>query len=365
MSGLRLPACSRALYEVPRQEHDAAAALPSLFAGVFNAGDCDSVTDGEVVHFQTRHFRESLPTNEARELFRDSVRLVEIETFSFCNRKCWFCPNAAIPSRQDRAANQYMDEELYLRIIDELASVDYRGHVQFGRYNEPLADRIILMRLRQASDRLPRAWLYLHTNGDFLTREYLEELCTVGLNGLALQTYLGNDQHWDEQAMKDRQRQQLNRLGLQVVKKLCSVPGFRHHYVTDFPGVHVTIDARNFDRIGTDRGGLVEIQRDRPRTAPCLMPFRNMYIDWPGNVMPCCNLRSDVPEHAQHIACRLQDGHSIFDAFTALHGWRKNLMRFGPKTAPCATCRMDEDLVPTAQAGELARLYDLIEAPLH
>ncbi len=316
----------------------------------------------EEIQFRRNHFAPSLPPDEARELFALSVGYVEIETFTYCNRKCWFCPNSTMPERQDKAGNRYMNEDLYLRIVDELASVNYTGQIQFGRYNEPLADRVILDRIIQAKRRLPLAWLYTHTNGDFLTPEYLEELALSGLDELAIQTYLGNEQHWDEADMLDRQSKQIERLGLRISKTICSVPGFRHYHELDYEGMTVRIDARNFDSIGTDRGGLVQIQQERPRTAPCLIPFSRMYIDYTGDVMPCCNLRSDRPEHKEFSVCRLQDGHSISDAFVALHGWRKSLMRFGPKSGPCATCRYDETDVDPSQAGELERLYQLANA---
>jgi MoaA/NifB/PqqE/SkfB family radical SAM enzyme len=284
--------------------------------------------------------------------------MVEIETFTYCNRRCWFCPNASLPQRQDKAGNQYMDRALYKRILDDLESIGYRGNVQFGRYNEPLAERdVILDRITMAREWLPRAWLYTHTNGDFLTRDYLYALYIAGLNELQIQTYLGNDERWDEQAMLKRQAQQLGKLGLKIERIGCAVYGMRHQHKTDYPGMDVWVDARNFDAIGTDRGGLLPIRQEEPRTAPCLVPFSALYIDWNGSVMPCCNLRSDVPEHQQYVACRLQDGFSIFDAFVALHSWRKSLMRFGPKAAPCATCRYDEDAVPATAAGELERIY--------
>jgi hypothetical protein len=351
-----------------------------FWRGVVGSGTCaeaarTSGTNGtdliiaETIHFQAHHFRSDLTDDESRELFRTSVRYVEIELFTYCNRKCWFCPNAKMPERQDKAGNQYMDDGLYLRILDELASIDYCGQIQFGRYNEPLADhRTISARIKQARDRLPKAWLYSHTNGDFLTPRYLDLLGTAGLNELCVQTYLGNDQRWDEAAILARQAQQLDKLGLKIRKTRCSVPGFRHHVETDYSGTQypstmlVTLDARNFDRIGTDRGGLLPICQDKPRTAPCMIPFERLYVDWTGDTMPCCNLRSDRPEHAAYVACRLQDGNSIFAAFAALHGWRKSLMRFGPKAAPCSNCRYDEDSVGAESAPDLERIYARIKS---
>jgi MoaA/NifB/PqqE/SkfB family radical SAM enzyme len=314
---------------------------------------------GETVQFTANHFRSDLSDAEKRDLFRCSVRYVEIELFTYCNRKCWFCPNSSMPFRQDKDGNEFMDRGLYSRILDDLASIDYRGQIQFGRYNEPLADDAILARINEARDTLPRAWLYTHTNGDFLTPLYLDELKAAGLRELKIQTYLGNNERWDETAILDRQRSQLARLGLRIRKTLTAAPGQRHFHETDNPGMLVTIDARNFDAIGTDRGGLVEIRQDRSRTAPCLIPFSNMYIDWNGNVVPCCNIRSDVAEHAEFVVSRLQDGASIFDAYAALHGWRLSLLRFGEKSGPCTTCRYDEDAVPESAAPELERIYQL------
>lgn len=312
----------------------------------------------ENVTFTANHFRHDLNDEEKRELFRSSVDYCEIECFSFCNRRCGFCPNASIPQRQDKAGNRFMDESLYLKILDDFASIGYQGKVQFGRYNEPFSERVILDRIRQARERLPRSWLYSHTNTDYLNPAYLEEIADAGLNGLELQVYLANGQPYDEQKMLERRQQILDRLGLKLTKTVCQSPGFRHQHETDYPRMQVRIDARNFSQIGTDRGGLVQIQQ-RPRVAPCLIPFSSLYVDWNGSTVPCCNIRSDVPEHAPYVVSRLQDGLSIFDAYAALYGWRLGLMRFGEKSGPCATCRYGETDVGPEAADGLERIYQL------
>jgi hypothetical protein len=282
------------------------------------------------------HFQKDLSDWDARRLFKDSVTMVEVETFTFCNRKCFFCPNAVKPERQDRANNRYMDESLYLRILSELASIDYQGAVTYSRYNEPLADRIILTRIRQARQTLPKAKLSTHTNGDYLTRAYLDELKVAGLNKLCVQTYLSNDEHWDEKKMLYRQGRQLARLGLRG-HPLIAIPE-RHLVLTDYVGMEVTFDARNMDQIGTDRGGLVQLERKVQRRSPCFIPFQHLYVDFNGSVMPCCNLRSDVEEHRKYVVDSLVGGRSIFQAWANLADWRRELLTFGPKKAPCDTC---------------------------
>lgn len=310
------------------------------------------------ISFNPAQFQSDVSPEVARALFKQFVRFVEIETFTFCNRKCWFCPNSGMPSRQDRAGNRYMDETLYLRILGDLRSIEYDGQIQFGRYNEPLADRIILTRIRQAREHCPKAFLYTHTNGDYLTREYLEELSSAGLNAIRLQTYLGNNDRYDDARMQARQKQQLEKLGLRIARTLVSVVEYRHYHLTDYPKLQLTIDARNFDRIGIDRGGLVQVNVPKAeRTAPCMAPFKSLYIDWTGDTVPCCNIRSDAPMHQKYIVSRLQEGAGVFDAYVALYAWRKGLLRFGPKAAPCNTCNHETKSVPPEAAGWLDALY--------
>jgi len=136
------------------------------------------------------HFSREISPSAARYLFKRSIERVEIEPFSYCNRVCWFCPNAKIDRR---STNKYMPEDLYLQIMTELSEINYCEQITFSRYNEPLSDRIILTRIRQARELLPRAFLQAHTNGDYLTRSLLDELRDAGLNRLRVQVYLGND----------------------------------------------------------------------------------------------------------------------------------------------------------------------------
>ena len=117
------------------------------------------------------HFRPIPELEAAKALFKKSVKLVEIEIFSYCNRRCWFCPNASIDRRSE---NIYMESELYESILRDLGQIDYSGTVSFGRYNEPLADQVVVERIRQARAALPNATLHVSTNGDYLTLDYLE-----------------------------------------------------------------------------------------------------------------------------------------------------------------------------------------------
>ena len=76
------------------------------------------------------------------------------------------------------------------------------------------------------------------------------------------------------------------------------------------------------------------------RTSPCLSPFQHVYIDYNGKVMPCCNLRSDLPAHQDAIIADLHASPDLFLVYAGrtLAAWRGALVGFDPKSGYCATC---------------------------
>jgi len=232
-----------------------------------------------------------------------------------------------------------MDEKLYLKILRDLGSIEYGGVITYSRYNEPLADRIILRRLRQARELVPHAILSTHTNGDYLDRAYIEELRDAGLNKLRVQSYLGNKKKFSDTAVLTRMSRQLNGFGFPYKFTLAS-PGVRYIAAVRVRGMEVTLDARNFDLIGVDRGQTISLPKSYERISPCLIVFQHLYIDYDGSIVPCCNIRSDEPRHKQYVVEKLNDDKTIFEVFanSALADWRSSLLRYGKKKAPCNTC---------------------------
>ncbi|MDX2153763.1 MAG: radical SAM protein [Bryobacteraceae bacterium] len=282
-------------------------------------------------HFQTT---ADLPT--ARALFRESVIMVEIEVFSYCNRRCWFCPN----SRIDRISkNDYMDPHLYERIMRDLASVNYSKTISYSRYNEPLSDRVILQRLAEARGALPNALLHTNTNGDYLTAAYLRELYHAGLNSLNIQVYLGNDERYDHGKVKQRMSLMVAKLGLPF-EMTGDIDNSWVEAQLFYEDMKIRIYGRNFSENGANRGGLVQVRSCESRTSPCLSPFFHLCIDFNGNVVPCCNIRSDAMEHAPYVVATLSRHVNVFQAYadSALVSWRRGLIGFGPKSGVCASC---------------------------
>lgn len=272
----------------------------------------------------------------AKEIFSDSVQRVDLEVFTYCNRTCWHCGNATIDRR---SKNEFMEAAVYERILDDLAAIDYDKTLSFHRYNEPLADRVILDRLRQAKARLPKATLVANTNGDYLNPAYLAELAEAGLGALRVQAYLGAGKTFDDLQVLTAMTRRLAALGLPF-EFVRATPGTAYMAKVDVPGMEVLVQSFNFGTIGIDRGKVVEGVCRVTRDMPCDHPFMTFNIDWNGAVMPCCHLRSDVPEHKDYIVGRIGPDTSIFDLFVngPLRFWRSQLLTYGAKRAPCDTC---------------------------
>lgn len=225
------------------------------------------------------------------------ITSVEIETFSYCNRQCWFCPNSYIDRHTE---NIVMSEDVYLDILMQLKEIDYKGVISFSRYNEPFSKRkIILRRISQARDLLPNARLVSNTNGDYMTLEYIHRLKEAGLNFLNIQIYLSENEKFDLDNLEIRFKELAEKLKCKTTVTRKTSDYYIVKYYID--GIEVIARARNFKINGNRRGNSIDTIPEYHRRWGCFMPFSGMYIDYNGNVMPCCNLRSDIEAHKKYI----------------------------------------------------------------
>lgn len=277
-----------------------------------------------------------------KELFKKQLKLIEIEVFSFCNRKCWYCPNSYI----DRyTANNLMPEEMYLGILNDLSEIDYDQEITYSRYNEPLSHKeIILERVKQARSILPKVKIRTNSNGDYITLDYVKELRDSGMDELFIQQYLGNDELYDHSKMKDRMLKKISGLGVDY-SVISDIENHRIEYNLDIPGIVVHLRARNFSVEGTARTQKVkDYNEEYVRTKPCVQPFNNMYIDYNGSVMVCCNTRSDMPEHQNGLMGNVSEA-KLWDIYfnPKYDYWRNHLKDESPKSGICEKCKIDVD----------------------
>ncbi len=111
-----------------------------------------------------------------------------IETTAYCNRRCSACPVSVAPRPKDGA----MDDALLDKIVTELADIRYSGRIALHFFNEPLADSRIVEKVRMLARRVPKAYVEMNSNGDFCTRDLIQDLFEAGLSYLVLTAYTDN-----------------------------------------------------------------------------------------------------------------------------------------------------------------------------
>lgn len=98
---------------------------------------------------------------------------IEIETINKCNGECSFCP---ANRHNDKRPLMKMEDEVFRKIIIELAEWGYAGRIGLHSNNEPLLDPRIMDFAAFAKINLPDAKVYMYTNGTLLTVEKLKKL---------------------------------------------------------------------------------------------------------------------------------------------------------------------------------------------
>ena len=290
---------------------------------------------------EAAHCDIRLPRAQAVDLFRRHASLVEVETTSYCNRTCSFCPNSFVDRRSKKHA---MPDAVWERILDDLRGLDYSSSFFWSRYSEPTSEDRLVERIREVRRAAPKARIGINSNGDYLNADYLHRLIDAGLNRLWIDIYMPDDEPYERSIVEAHHARFLKR-----IEKTAAVIGMNPEFVSkaEIPGVDMWITVRNLASLKqvdlSDRGGLIQIARRTSRVSPCYAPFKHLVIDWDGSVVICCQVRSDyAPQKGIVVAKIGDDGVGLVEAYVALGRWRDSLKSFGPKPEPCGSCNVFE-----------------------
>lgn len=187
---------------------------------------------------------------------------IEIETINKCNGECDFCPanrhNDARPALR-------MEDDIFKKIIDEIALWNYDGRLGLHSNNEPLLDKKIADKAAYAKNKLSNARIYMYTNGSLLTTEKLDEL-------MQYLSYIIIDNYNDKLELNPS------------IEKI-------HQHIKDNPDLNsrVQIHLRKQHEVLSTRGGLSPNNSSREIfTYSCYNPFVQMVFRPDGKVSQCC-----------------------------------------------------------------------------
>lgn len=216
----------------------------------------------------------------------NDLRLIEIELYSCCNRKCIWCPNREI-DRSTRS-NQYLHMSILNKLINELWEENYDQYISFSRYNEPLKlSSYFGDWIQHIKFILPKATLVCNTNGDYLSEDILKTI--AGLNELTIMDYDNKGLHYCLKKLINCNC---------VIDKIINNTFIYAHYNNMKILYYVNWRENN---IPTDRGGYLTNYSIQERNRECLEPQYFVGINYDGTVSPCCNIRNDIEQHKEYI----------------------------------------------------------------
>ncbi|WP_049590627.1 radical SAM/SPASM domain-containing protein [Acinetobacter baumannii] len=110
---------------------------------------------------------------------RDIFTAIDFEINSQCNLECSYCPS----SFRDGRGENYMSEDIYRKVIDDLELMNYKGRVSPHFFGEPLLDKRLPKLISYARSKLAQADIVIHTNGIKLNESNYIELIKAGVSG--------------------------------------------------------------------------------------------------------------------------------------------------------------------------------------
>ncbi|MBF0145852.1 MAG: radical SAM/SPASM domain-containing protein [Magnetococcales bacterium] len=198
--------------------------------------------------------------------------MLEIETINRCNNDCPFCP---VNVRDDPRKKQLMSEALLEKIALELEKVQFSGFLALYSNNEPLIDQRLSDISAYFRSKLPKAHIYIYTNGKMINYAILTRLIAAGLDQVVIDNYddslnlIAPVRKLLEEIEKE-QNQALN-LDLTVIMRL------KNELLANRAGNAPNKTAENIqDYLGYANSG-------------CYLPFTQMVIRPSGQVSKCCN----------------------------------------------------------------------------
>jgi radical SAM protein with 4Fe4S-binding SPASM domain len=188
---------------------------------------------------------------------------VEIETLNRCNGVCPFCP---VNKNEKQRPYKRMSETLFIKLIDELNRLDYRGSIALYSNNEPFLDKRIIEFYSYTRHRLTKAYIFIYTNATLLTFTKFLKILPY-LDKMIINNYNDNYEK------------------LPIVTRI-------YDYLQEHVELKekVKISMRLLNQVRTSRGGQAPNKgKQKAPRIKCTLPFRQIIIRPDGKISLCSN----------------------------------------------------------------------------
>ncbi|MDR0580837.1 MAG: SPASM domain-containing protein [Holosporaceae bacterium] len=289
------------------------------------------------VDYRHEHFFASpaMGADSKKKLFVDSMHSIQMETSSFCNRRCPYCVLSVYNRGQSFIP---MDKIVYNRLMNELNEIDYKGILDFHLFNEPLYERDYIVKLMKKTRQcLPCARFRLVSNGDYLNGDFLDEICETGMGEFIITRQF--NETWDIETQDASIKKFIDDLSLEIISFRADVNDIKYQVAyKKNREVKFTVQSTNFPLIGNDRGVLKNVAK-HIKNGGCNRPFNHFSVTYDGDVFPCCVMS---PTLKGYSIGNIKSA-SIFDIFASEKacGFRRSAFRGFTLPGCCKNCYSD------------------------
>lgn len=129
-----------------------------------------------------RPFYDVIDTGEPKEKqerLPDFPRIIELEITNHCNFQCVMCKTGNGQAKRHRG---YMSEEIYQKLIDELADMGGWTAIKFVGQGEPTMHPLFLAWVRKAKEK--GIVCHLTSNGSMMNEQFMSELIETGIDSV-------------------------------------------------------------------------------------------------------------------------------------------------------------------------------------
>lgn len=272
---------------------------------------------------------------QSKKLFKKNIDIINIETSSYCNRKCSYCP-VSIYGRENKLN---ISKKLLISILNGLRDINYNKAISLNLYNEPLATENFYDILKLIKKKLPKSIIGTNSNGDYIKNiDVLKKLSDSGLNRIKITAHTPPGRNFSKEYMIFRMKEFANRINLRIKKE--DLNKFQYSFkIKNLIGIFQCPD---WMKLGNSRGGTIKaLNKKTVRNSPCVKPFREFTIYYDGSVTPCCDIYHGN-NYSKHVVKKLSsdDKNDIFKVYAGkvLSSWRKDLFAWSEKKDICGSC---------------------------
>lgn len=249
----------------------------------------------------------------------DTLQSITINPTELCNRTCHFCPRHDPKIYPNK--NLHMSEETVKLLSAQLKNIKYKNKIIWSGNGEPLLNKSLLNLIKIISNDNPQLRVHeLHTNGDTLSKDLINNLYLAGINHIMVSIYDGEESFKKFTRLFDKYDP--------------SIYTLRKSYYDN-------LDLTNF----TNRGGTTKLNSHlKFNKNKCYLPFYKLFIDWNGDIMLCCE---DWRKITKDILKLNINTHSIEEIWMSklFNEYRKKLKNGDRSLNPCNSCNINGEKI--------------------